>query len=161
MQHELPELTLEGEELLVERDVRDGTSESLSESMNEESDDDVVEAGDTAVRANCEVSASSVALSYCVLMTCRVWWGRSGRGAMILEGDRERPFGIEATDEVLIRRLLSRADEWRDDFSGREELVDEFLVLPGMSRMLSLRPVVGSVVWSRAGSWDTWYPSIM
>lgn len=37
VQQLLPELTLEGDELLVERDVSDGTSESLSESMYESS----------------------------------------------------------------------------------------------------------------------------
>jgi hypothetical protein len=31
----------------------------------------------------------------------------------------------------------------------------------GTSRMLSLRPVVGSTVNSREGSWETWYPSMM
>lgn len=29
-------------------------------------------------------------------------------------------------------------------------------LLEGISRILSLRPVVGSVVDSRAGSWETW-----
>jgi hypothetical protein len=67
---------------------------------------------------------------------------------MILEGESERPLGMEA---VLMRRLC-RSDEERDDVCW----VDEDFVFPGMSRMLSLRPVVGSVVWSLAGSCETW-----
>lgn len=64
---------------------------------------------------------------------------------MIREGEIERPLGIEA---VLMRRL------WRDEVCCDDD--DEDLVFPGMSRMLSLRPVVGSVVWSLAGSCETW-----
>jgi hypothetical protein len=137
VQQLLPELTLDGDELLVDRDVRDGTSESLSESKYESSEL-VDEAGEMDCRENLLVRASSVALSYWVLMTWRVWCGRSGRGATILEGESERPLGIEA---VLMRR------DWRFDEErscGADE--DDVLVFPGMSRMLSLRPVVGSVV---------------
>lgn len=71
---------------------------------------------------------------------------------MILDGDNERPLGMDA---VLIRRL-SRLDACRDEVSYRDdEDEDDVFVFPGMSRMLSLRPVVGSVVWSRAGSCET------
>lgn len=42
---------------------------------------------------------------------------------------------------------------WRDDDDSLDE--DEDLPLLGMSRMFSFRPVVGSVVWSLAGSCDT------
>lgn len=59
------------------------------------------------------------------------------------EGERARPL---ATEAVEARRA------WSDE--------DDFLAA-GMSRMLSLRPVVGSVVCSLAGSWETWYPSMM
>lgn len=100
-------------------------------------------------RANLVVRASSVALSYCVAMTWRVWCGRSGLGEMIFEGDRERPLGIEA---VLTRRE-SRFDLELDDRSCDEDEDEDFF--PGMSRILSLRPVVGSVVWSLAGSCET------
>lgn len=55
-------------------------------------------------------------------------------------GLRERPL---ATEAVETRRDL------------RSELVDEDLAA-GMSMMFSLRPVVGSVVWSLAGSCETW-----
>jgi hypothetical protein len=119
----------------------------------------VDDAGDEDMvwRAKREESESRVDLSYCVLITWRVWCGRLGRGAMIWEGLRERPLGMEA---VLMRR------EWRDDDDDEEEECadedeeeddeeDDF-DLPGMSRMFSLRPVVGSVVWSFAGSCETW-----
>lgn len=79
-------------------------------------------------------------------MTPRVWCGRSGFGETICEGEMERPLGIEA---ALVRRL------WRDDDACWDD-DDEDFVFPGMSRMLSLRPVVGSVVWSLAGSCETW-----
>jgi hypothetical protein len=69
-------------------------------------------------------------------------------GETILEGEMDRPFGIDA---VLMRRLWRDEEEdwWLDDEEDLE-------VLPGMSMMLSLRPVVGSVVWSLAGSCETW-----
>jgi hypothetical protein len=103
VQQLLPELTLDGDDELVDRDVSDGTSESLSESKYESSSDMEVaeEAGDIDCRAKRVESASRVALSYCVLMTCRVWCGRSGFGAIILDGEIERPLGIDA---VLMRR---------------------------------------------------------
>jgi hypothetical protein len=100
-------------------------------------------------RAKREESASRVALSYCVLITWRVWWGRSGFGAMIFEGESERPLGIEA---VEMRRSWRLEDEREEEWVVEEEAG----LRPGMSRMLSLRPVVGSVVWSLAGSWLTW-----
>jgi hypothetical protein len=105
VQQLLPELTLDGDDELVLRDVKDGTSESSSESRYESSLD-VDDAGETVCREKREVSASIVAWLYCVFMTWRVWWGRSGFGETILEGEMERPLGIEA---VLIRRL------WREE----------------------------------------------
>lgn len=105
------------------------------------------EAGEIVCLAKRVDSASRVALSYCVWMTWRVCPGRSGFGATIFEGESERPFGIDA---VLTRR------SWRFDDDREEDCWDdEDLFFPGMSRMLSLRPVVGSVVWSLAGSCDT------
>jgi hypothetical protein len=152
VQQLLPELTLEGDDEFVDRDVSEGTSESSSESKYESSSDmDVVdEAGDIDCPAKRVESASRAALSYCVWMTWRVWLGRSGLGETILEGESERPLGTEAVDAALTRRLCEERDDvwWEDE--------DEDLVLPGMSRMLSLRPVVGSVVWSFAGSCETW-----
>jgi len=152
VQQLLPELTLEGDDEFVDRDVKDGTSESLSESNSESSSSEIDvadEAGEIVCLAKRDDRASSVALSYCVLITWRVSCGRFGLGAMIFEGESERPLGI---DWVLMRRW-SRAVEERDDACWD---VDDDLAFPGMSRMLSLRPVVGSVVWSLAGSWLTW-----
>jgi len=153
VQQLLPELTLEGDDELVDRDVNEGTSESASESNSESSSSEmevVDEAGEMVWRANLEDSASSVLLSYWVWMTWRVSWGRWGLGAAILEGESERPLGIEAADELLMRRCarsdVEREDVWWD--------VDVF-AFPGMSMMFSLRPVVGSVVWSLAGSCET------
>lgn len=144
VQQLLPELTLDGDDEFVDRDVRDGTSESLSESNSESSssEKDVAdEAGEIVCFAKRDERASRVALSYCVWMTWRVWCGRLGLGATILEGEMERPLGIDCE---LTRRCERSDAEDRDD----EWDVDEDLVFPGMSRMLSLRPVVGSVVWS-------------
>lgn len=75
VQQLLPLDTLDGDDEFVDRDVKDGTSESLSESNSESSSDsmDVVdEAGEMVCRAKREESASSVALSYWVWMTSRV-----------------------------------------------------------------------------------------
>lgn len=151
VQQLLPELTLDGDDEFVDRDVRDGTSESLSESNSESSSEiDVVEeAGESVCPAKRDERASSVALSYCVWMTWRVWPGRLGFGATILEGEMERPLGM---DWELTRRCERSDAEDREDWWD----VDEDFVFPGMSRMLSLRPVVGSVVWSLAGSCETW-----
>lgn len=98
-----PELTLEGDELLVDREVRDGTSESSSLSMKEESSE-----SSRFCLASWVVRASSVALSYWVLITWRVSCGRCGRGAAILEGETPRPLGIDC---VLMRRESRFEDE--------------------------------------------------
>jgi len=73
VQQLLLELTLDGLDEFVDRDVSDGTSEPLSEYESSDSDILVVElAGDIDCLAKRVDNASSVALSYCVLMTCRV-----------------------------------------------------------------------------------------
>lgn len=71
VQHELPELTLDGLELLVDREVKDGTSEDSSESYSDSSSDmEVVEpSGEIDCWLKRDVRASRVALSYCVLIT--------------------------------------------------------------------------------------------
>jgi hypothetical protein len=152
---QLPLDTELGLELFEDRDVvSDGTeSRSLSESKYEDPSLEIdvrLEAGETVTRLNCEESWSSVAWWYCESTIWRVWFGFTGVGAMILEGDSARPFGM---DEELVRRA------WRAAAAFWAALVvsmaDGF-VFPGMLRMLSLRPVVGSVVWSLAGSCETW-----
>ena len=141
MQQLLPELTLDGLELLVERLVSEGTSEpESSESYSESSSS---EDSSSFCSAKRRFSASSVVLSYCVLMTWRVSWGRCGLGATMRSGLRPRPLGMDA---VETRRDLRSA--WLEDVV--------FDLAAGMSMMLSLRPVVGSVVWSLAGSCETW-----
>jgi hypothetical protein len=74
-------------------------------------------------------------------------------------------------EECLLDRSLSfRSDE---EWCLEEELLecdlDEDLCSleldedfsDGTSRMLRVRPVVGSVVEDCPGSWETWYPSMM
>jgi hypothetical protein len=46
-----------------------------------------------------------------------------------------------------------------DDDDLDEDLCEDFS--DGTSRMFRTRPVVGSVVDDCAGSWETWYPSMM
>lgn len=75
VQHELPLEMLDGDEELVDREVKDGTSEPESSESNSESSSDMLvaeDAEDTECRAKREDRASSVALSYCVWMTSRV-----------------------------------------------------------------------------------------
>jgi hypothetical protein len=72
VQQLLPELTLDGDDELVDRDVRDGTSESSSESRYESSSEEAEEAGETVCLAKRDDRASMVAWLYCVLMTWRV-----------------------------------------------------------------------------------------
>jgi len=54
-------------------------------------------------------------------------------------------------------RSLSEEDLVEDDLD--EDLDEDFS--DGTSRMFKTRPVVGSVVDDWAGSWETWYPSMM
>lgn len=73
---------------------------------------------------------------------------------MMREGDRPRPVAIGTVDlrrAAVVLVLMLRMGLVVDD---------DLLDAGGTSRMLSLRPVVGSVVCSRAGSWDTWCPSM-
>ena len=66
---------------------------------------------------------------------------------MIWEGDRERPLGM----------LAEARRECRFDAAGAGAAAAAGADLAaGMSRVLSLRPVVGSVTESRAGSCETW-----
>lgn len=74
-----------------------------------------------------------------------------------------RPFGISAwaardsrreEDEVLeLEEEEDFLDEEEEDFF-EEELEEDFL--EETSRMFKTRPVVGSVVESSAGLWETW-----
>jgi hypothetical protein len=109
---------------------------------------------------------------------CLVACGEIGFGDLIWETERGRPFGISRAK--LSRRdsrreeecLLSREDEEcleEDEDLLDEECLEELELLDerledfslGTSRMFNTRPVVGSVVEETAGSWETWYPSMM
>lgn len=155
VQQLLPEETLDGDDELVDREVRDGTSEPESSESNSDSSSSEIEvaeeAGLMAWRAKRVDNASSVALSYCVWITSRVWYGRFGLGATILEGEMERPLGMDCELTRRCSRLVP--EEREDELCDVDEDLEDLL---GMSRMLSLRPVVGSVVWSLAGSCETW-----
>jgi len=56
--------------------------------------------------------------------------------------------------------LSDLLEEDLDDFEELEDL-DDLPEEDGTSRIFKMRPVVGSVVDEWAGSWETWYPSIM
>lgn len=144
MQHDDPLDTDEGDELLDDRDVSDGTSESASLSDSESSDSSRV------AWLKRDVSFAIVAGSYSVVTIWRVWFGLMGVGETILDGERARPLGIS----VLTRRecrlaLLLLVAEVR-------EAAAELDFAPGISRTFNFRPVVGSVVNSLAGSCETW-----
>ena len=64
-------------------------------------------------------------------------------------------------EEECFEELFS--EEWRDELDDLDDLDDDFEedFSLGTSRMLSTRPVVGSVVEACPGSWETWYPSMM
>jgi len=100
--------------------------------------------------------------------------GATGFGDLICETESGRPLGMstaelsrrdsrrEEDEECLDLRSLSDEecfdDEDEEDFE--DDLCEEDFS-DGTSRMLRTRPVVGSVVEDCAGSWETWYPSIM
>jgi hypothetical protein len=72
-------------------------------------------------------------------------------GLLICEGEIPRPRGnsLEYRRELRLAGSAVLEDRLELDFPA------------GTSRMLSLRPVVGSTTDSCAGSWETWYPSMM
>jgi hypothetical protein len=93
---------------------------------------------------------------------CLVAVGLIGFGDTIWETERGRPLGMsvdsdkardsrreEDDEECLLECLLEEEDDLLEDLSD------------GTSRMFSMRPVVDSVVEAWAGSWVTWYPSMM
>jgi len=96
-----------------------------------------------------------------------VAWGVMGFGDLICDVDKGRPFGMSTERLRLSRRDSRLLEEWcLDDecFSLLEECLDEECFddedledfSDGTSRMFKTRPVVGSVVESWAGSWETW-----
>lgn len=133
------------EEAELREEVSEGTS--LSESESESVSESEMLARDMWVARR-----STEEALYCSRAIVRVSWGRLGRGHLIWDGDKERPLGMCS----LVRRVclwLLWLELWDlDDGAGAAGVA----LLEGISRMLSLRPVVGSVVDSRAGSWETW-----
>ena len=140
MQHDDPLDTDDGDELLDDRDVSDGTSESASLSNSDSSESSMV------AWLKRDVSFAIVAGSYSVVTIWRVWFGLMGVGETILDGERARPLGISELTrrECRLVLLLLVAEAAESD------------VVPGISRTFSFRPVVGSVVNSLAGSCETW-----
>lgn len=110
------------------------------------------------------VAASRV--PYSVSRIALVAWGEIGFGDWIWEIERGRPLGMsvlaarasrrEEDEECLLEELLLEED--LDDLEDEDDLDD---LEDGTSRMFKTRPVVGSVVEAWAGSWETWYPSMM
>lgn len=137
---------LEGDdEALLRLEVSEGTSlsESLSLSLSEE----------MRVEPRRLLRRSTDDALYCSRAMVRVSWGRLGRGHLICEGDSERPLGMCS----LVRRLcLLLLLLWCDLDDGAGAGAGADALADGMLRMFSLRPVVGSVVNSRAGSCETW-----
>jgi len=93
-----------------------------------------------------DVSFAIVAGSYSVATIWRVWFGLMGVGETILDGDRARPLGISELTRRECRLVL---------VAGAAAAAEPDVV-PGISRIFSFRPVVGSVVNSLAGSCETW-----
>jgi hypothetical protein len=119
------------------------------------------------------VRSATVAASrvpYSVSRIALVACGEIGFGETIWETERGRPFGISVEAARASRReeeeecLLEEEDlleEDLDDLSDLLEDLEDLLEVDGTSRMFKTRPVVGSVVEAWAGSWETWYPSMM
>jgi hypothetical protein len=154
-----PEETEDGEEE-SEREEREepaeeGGSESYSSSSMEASEKrEVISATVVALRVPYSVSRMS-------LVAC----GEIGFGDTIWETESGRPFGMVLETEVS-RRASRREEEecleLEEDLEDLEEDdLEDLLEEDGTSRMFRTRPVVGSVVEAWAGSWETWYPSMM
>jgi len=155
-----PEETEDGEEE-SEREERlepaeEGGSESYSSSSSMEASEkrEVMSATVVALRVPYSVSRMSL-----------VAWGEIGFGDAIWETERGRPFGMSFEMEVS-RRASRREEEecleLEEDLEDLEEDdLEDLLEEDGTSRIFRTRPVVGSVVEAWAGSWETWYPSMM
>lgn len=130
--------------LLLLRELSEGTSEEASESDSSS----LVSSSESLSRLaaeNCADSVSMVGFLKFSFKICDVAFGFPGFGLWIFDGDSERPF---ATFDVLTRREFCLAD--------LPDVLSSVFVAFGMSRTFSLRPVVGSVTDSLAGSWETW-----
>jgi hypothetical protein len=114
------------------------------------------------------VTASRVpySVSRITLVAC----GETGFGDCICDMERGRPLGMsvlaarasrrEEEEECLLEDEELLLEEDLDDLEEEDDL-DDLLEADGTSSIFKTRPVVGSVVEACAGSWETWYPSIM
>jgi len=107
---------------------------------------------------------------YSVSRMSLVACGEIGFGDTIWEVERGRPLGMSVDRARDSRReeeecLLEELDLLEEDLDEEvfEDLEEDFEadLSDGTSRMFNTRPVVGSVVEDWAGSWETWYPSMM
>ena len=101
---------------------------------------------------------------------CLVACGEIGFGDWIWDVERGRPLGMSAVAARDSRREVEdfEDEEWEEDFEDdledeedlleEEDLEEDFLeeLDEVTSRMFRTRPVVGSVVESSAGLWETW-----
>ncbi len=106
-------------------------------------------------------------MPYSVSRIALVACGETGFGDWIWETERGRPLGMSVLaarasrreeEECLLEEVLLEED--LEDLEEEDDL-DDLLDVDGTSRMFKTRPVVGSVVEVWAGSWETWYPSMM
>jgi hypothetical protein len=152
---------LESDRELREEPVEDGQSKSESSSSSKVVAEKRLVRSATVAASRVPYSVSRIALVAC---------GEIGFGETIWETERGRPFGISVEAARASRReeeeecLLEEEDlleEDLDDLSDLLEDLEDLLEVDGTSRMFKTRPVVGSVVEAWAGSWETWYPSMM
>lgn len=130
-----------------------------------------------------EVNSSTVGAAKSDWRMFLVACGEIGFGDLIWETERGRPFGMSKAklsrasrreeEECLEEdeECLDEEEECLDEDEDllEEECLEELELLDerledfslGTSRMFNTRPVVGSVVEETAGSWETWYPSMM
>jgi len=149
---------------LREEPVEDGQSTSESSSR-------VVSEKRLVRSATVTTSRVPYSVSRIVLVAC----GETGIGDWICEMERGRPLGMSVEAARASRReeeeecLLEDLSDLLEEECLLDDLLDDFEDLSGLSvlleggtsRMFKTRPVVGSVVEVWAGSWETWYPSIM
>jgi len=152
---------VESDRELSEEPVEDGHSKSESSSSSRVVSEKRLVRSPTVTASRVPYSVSRIALVAC---------GEIGFGDWICETERGRPLGMsveaarasrrEEEEECLLEDLSDLLEEeclLDDLLDDLEDLLDE----DGTSRMFKTRPVVGSVVEAWAGSWETWYPSMM
>jgi len=155
---------VESDRELSDEPVEDGQSKSESSSSSRVVSEKRLVRSATVTASRVPYSVSRIALVAC---------GEIGFGDWICEMERGRPLGMsveaarasrrEDEEECLLEDLSDLLEEeclLEDLLEDLEDLSD-LLEDDGTSRMFKTRPVVGSVVDAWAGSWETWYPSMM